>query len=56
MENYIAFNAEQSEKYSYFENIKTFYLTEDFMEYYRISKDSVSGRLIDAFSALDKEI
>lgn len=47
MENYIAFNAEQSEKYSYFENIKTFYLTEDFMEYYRISKDSVSGRLID---------
>lgn len=47
MENYIAFNAEQSEKYSYFECIETFYLTEDFMEYYRISKDSVSGRLIN---------
>lgn len=47
MENYIAFNLEQGEKYSYFENIQTFYLTEDSTEYYRISKDSVSGRLID---------
>lgn len=48
MENYIAVNSEQGEEYSYFQNINTFYLSEDYMEYYRITKDSVSGRLIDA--------
>lgn len=47
MENYIASNLEQSEEYSYFRNITTFYLTNNYMEYYRIVKDSVSGRLID---------
>lgn len=47
MENYIAVNSEQSEEYSYFRNITTFYLTDNYMEYYRIAQDSVSGRLID---------
>lgn len=46
-QNYTAINKEQGESYTYFEKLKTFYLADDYMEYYRLSEDFVSGRLIN---------
>lgn len=46
-QNYIAINEEQSEEYTYFKKLKTFYLTDDYMEYYCLAEDFVSNRLVD---------
>lgn len=47
MENYVAVNSETEERYSYYQKIHTVYLTGDYVEYYRVTEDSVSGRLIN---------
>lgn len=48
IDNFVAVNSETGERYTYYQKIYTVYLSEDFMEYYCVTEDSVSGRLVSA--------